>query len=336
MKDPTDSPPLSRRKFVRQLAGGAVLAGTAGYARAASSNPYAYDVSRFSKTDPKLIGWEEVSRRTCPVKDARRLAIGPDDTVHVIAGNQVVRWRAAGDPPSLDLGAPVRCAAIAVDGTLFVGLKDRIVVFDAAGKRQAEWTAPGPKTWFTGLAASEREVFAADSGNRIVWSFDHAGKTLGRIGAKDAARGVAGLVVPSPFLDVKLHTDGLLRVNNTGRHRIEAYTLDGDYVGGWGQVGMGIDRFCGCCNPIGLALLPDGRCVTCEKGLPRVKIYRTDGKFESVVAGAESFAANATACADPSDCTSGGLDAAIDSQGRIHVLDRVTAEVRILKPKASA
>jgi streptogramin lyase len=73
--------------------------------------------------------------------------------------------------------------------------------------------------------------------------------------------------------------------------------------------------------------------VTGEKGLPRVKVFTADGKFESVVAGTESFAANVKACADPGDCTKGGLDIAVDSRGRIHILDRVTAEIRVLQPK---
>jgi hypothetical protein len=74
--------------------------------------------------------------------------------------------------------------------------------------------------------------------------------------------------------------------------------------------------------------------VTCEKGLPRVKVFGIDGEFESVAAGTESFAANLKACPDPGDCTRGGLDAAVDPQGRIHVLDRVTSEIRVLRPKA--
>ena len=78
--------------------------------------------------------------------------------------------------------------------------------------------------------------------------------------------------------------------------------------------------------------LADGRFVTCEKGLPRVKIYSASGEFESVVAGVETFAANARACG-PSDCTAGGLDAVVDSQGRIVVLDFVTGDVRVMKAK---
>ncbi|MBM3243119.1 hypothetical protein FJZ31_43220, partial [Candidatus Poribacteria bacterium] len=52
---------------------------------------------------------------------------------------------------------------------------------------------------------------------------------------------------------------------------------------GLGYLSMDIDGFCGCCNPVNFAMLPDGRFVTCEKGLPRVKIYDADGTFSGVV-----------------------------------------------------
>jgi uncharacterized cupin superfamily protein len=96
---------------------------------------------------------------------------------------------------------------------------------------------------------------------------------------------------------------------------------------------MGITGFCGCCNPINFALLPDGRYVTCEKGLPRVKIYSATGEFQSVVAGGESFAENARACG-PFDCTAGGLDAAVDSQGHVYILDMVTGDIRVMQRKS--
>lgn len=327
----------SRRKFVGTLAQGAALAGAAAWSapnlRAANRNPFAYDVSRFTQTDPSLIHWEEISRQVCPAREARRLAFGPGNALHVAAGHQVLRFGPAG-PGHLDLGAPVHCVAVAADGTLYAGLRDRIVVLDATGERRSTWDAPGGRTWFSGLAVGENDVFAADSGNRLILRYDRAGKITGRIGARDADRNVPGLIVPSPYLDVRLHPDGLLRVNNPGRHRFEAYTFDGHFEGSWGAASAGIRGFCGCCNPVGLAVLPDGRVVTGEKGLPRVKVHGADGGFESVVAGTESFAANLKACADPNDCTRGGLDVAVDTQGRIHVLDRVTSEIRTLQPKA--
>ena len=77
--------------------------------------------------------------------------------------------------------------------------------------------------------------------------------------------------------------------------------------------------------------------VTCEKGLPRVKVYGPAGCFESVVAGVELFPRNAKVCSgdDPDECHQGGLDAAVDSLGRVHVLDLVEGDVRVMARKAS-
>ena len=85
--------------------------------------------------------------------------------------------------------------------------------------------------------------------------------------------------------------------------------------------------------PISISLLADGRFVTCEKGLPRVKIYTADGGFESVVAGPESFPENAKACSGLNDCTHGGIDATADAQGIVYILDLVAADVRVMKRK---
>lgn len=340
MKNLPEPPDASRRQFVRQIARGAALVGAGAVVRpaalAADANPFAYDVSRFARTDPKLIGWEEVARFKCEAKDARRLAIGPGDVMHVAAGNQILRRGPEGSLPALEMGASVTCVAVAADGALYAGLRDRIAAFDPAGVRVGTWAAPDPKSWFTGLAVSAGDVWVADSGRRIVWRFDRAGKLLGRLGARQPDRNIPGFIVPSPFLDVRLHPDGLLRINNPGRHRVEAYTVEGDFEIAWGQPSAGITGFCGCCNPIGLAILPDGRAVTAEKGLPRVKVYRADGTLESVVAGTESFKENHRQCSNPNDCTRGGLDVAVDGRGRICILDRVTGEVRTLQPKARA
>jgi hypothetical protein len=99
---------------------------------------------------------------------------------------------------------------------------------------------------------------------------------------------------------------------------------------------MGVDGFCGCCNPIAVALLPDGRSVTCEKGLPRVKIYREHGEFDCVVAGPEIFPQNARIGAgeEAADGTRASLDAAVDAHGRVFVLDTITGDIRRMEPKA--
>ena len=268
----------------------------AGPASASDPNPFAYDVERLRKTDPKLIHYEQAGHFPSPTPDARRIAIGPDDRVYIAAGNSVnVLDREGARIIEIALGTAARCVAVASDGTLYAGVRDHLEVFDQKGQRLATWDSPGKRTWFTGLTVGENDVFAADAGNRVVLRYDKSGKPVGRIGEKNKEKNIPGIIMPSPYLDVKLGRDGLLRLNNTGRHRVEAYTASGDLEFSWGKPSGSIEGFCGCCNPVGLALMPDGRYVTCEKGLPRVKVYSAEGTFESVVAGPESFVENAKA-----------------------------------------
>jgi hypothetical protein len=336
---------ITRRQFIKKSAqdagilavGGVTFAASAGLGRAASAgkdtNPFAYDVGRLRQTDPKLIHYEQVGHFPSPYAEPHRIAAGPEDRLYIAAGNYVsVVDRDGGHVSEIALPGPARCVAVAGDGTVYAGVRDHIEVFDRKGQRVAAWESPGKKSWLTGLAVGDKDVFAADAGNRVILRYDLKGKLAGRIGEKNKERNSPGLIVPSPYLDVKLARDGLLRVNNPGRHRVEAYTADGDLEFAWGKPTAAIEGFCGCCNPIALALLPDGRNVTCEKGLPRVKVYSADGAFECVVAGPESFSANWQKCS-PSDCTTGGLDAAVDAEGRIYILDLVDADIRIMARK---
>ena len=77
------------------------------------------------------------------------------------------------------------------------------------------------------------------------------------------------------------------------------------------------------------ALLPDGGYVTCEKGLTRVKVYDPEGNFVAVVAGPEQFVEAGHACDVSANCQTGGLDVAVDPQGRILVLDPLAGDIRV-------
>ena len=299
-----------------------------------ATNPFSYDLSQAAKTDPALIKYETAGKWKAGRKEPSRVAIGNDQRLYVCAGNYLTAYSLGGEQLlELALPAAATCVAAGGDGTVFAGTRDHIEVFDATGKRAATWESAGRKSWLTGLAAAGNDVFAADSGNRVILRYDRSGKMNGRIGEKNAERNVPGFVVPSPYLGVAIHADGLLRVNNPGRHQVEAFTCGGDFEGAWGKPSAAIEGFCGCCNPVALALLPDGRIVTAEKGLPRVKVYSASGEFECVVAGPELFPENARACSDLNDCTHGGLNVAADQAGNIYIVDRVTQGVRVMKPK---
>lgn len=309
-----------------------------GAANASRENPFAYDVERFERTNPDLIGYVETTRFKSPCDQPRRMALDIGGQIHLAGANCVCVLRTEGTVASeIGLDSPPQCVAVDRDGTIYVGFRDHIEVYGRDGKRKATWEPVAGRPFITGLATGIDDLFVADSGNRVLLRCNREGKIVGRIGAKDLSRNVPGLVLPSPHLDVELGADGLLRVNNPGRHRVESYGLDGALKGWWGKPSAAIDGFCGCCNPVSIALFPDGRVVTCEKGLPRVKVYRPTGELESVVAGPEIFRENARAGGGSASDVSGvGLDAVVDAQGGVYVLDRVTGNIHVMAPRTAA
>ena len=156
----------------------------------------------------------------------------------------------------------------------------------------------------------------------MVLRCDKDGNLRLKIGEKDPARAIPGFVIPSPYFDVKTDPKGTIWVANTGRHLLEHFDKDGNLLGSWGEATMTMEGFCGCCNPSNFAFLPDGSFVTSEKGIERIKIYNPDGKFRFLVAGPSAFTEGTK-----------GLDLAVDSKGRIVVLDPERKQVRIFQLK---
>jgi hypothetical protein len=339
----------TRRQFLRRSVGGVSLFGLGGAtgilgfpARADQANgtggrgsgrtlgkEYTYDVSKFFKTDPALIQYDEAAKIATGLEELRAVAIGPEDRIFA-AGDKTVRvFSKTGERTGeFKLGDPPRCLAAGAGGSLFVGMQDHVEVFDASGARQARWDGLGGDAVLTGLAVAEKDVFVADAGNRVVLRYDLGGKLLARIGKKNPDKHIPGFIIPSPFFDLAVGSDGMLWVVNPGRHRLEAYTFDGDLQSFWGEESLGVKGFCGCCNPIHFARLPDGRFVTSEKGLPRVKVYSTRGEFEGIVAGPELFPSQTI---NPNSTAVHGvcMDLAVDSAGRVLLADASTRDVRV-------
>lgn len=300
---------------------------------------FSYDLESFQKTDPALVRYQEVSRITLSIQEPQALAVGPDDRVYV-GGDRVIQvFGSTGEKVrAVILEEEPRCLAVGgshheVPGRIYVGMKEHVEVFDPQGHRETRWDRPSVKVWLTSIALDEKDVYVANCGDRIVLRYDTSGKLLGRIGAKDEAVDFRGFVIPSPYFDVAMAPDGLLRVVNPGAHSILAFTAEGHLEARWGKASLAdIRGFCGCCNPASIAIMSDGRVVTAEKGIPRVKVYNADGEFDSVVAGPEAFLPTPTATGETrTEHKLKVLDVAADSRGRVLVLDPMTRSVRIFE-----
>ena len=284
---------------------------------------------------PPLIRYEEVTRFPCGLERGRNITAGADGTIWIAGTGGIRKFSNEGKPLLIiEMDQPVYSVVIRKTGEILAGIEGKISVLDSSGNETAIWSDYPDNFLPTSITIVGDRIFVADAGNRVVLKLDASGNKTGVIGERDPARNIAGFMVPSPYFCVRMAPDGLLRVTNPGEHRIEAYTFEGDHEAGWGKSSFAVDGFCGCCNPVSFDIFPDGSFVTCEKGLPRVKLYDSEGNFTGLVSGPEAFpeylkAANA---GTPHSLGS-GIYAAIDPTGRVLVLDVVSGTVRIMKPK---
>ena len=294
---------------------------------------YLYEIDL--SIDPNLIIYEEsVEPVNTGFTSTHAIALDSQGSIY-IAGDKSVRIFAESGKLLDEIVLPgvPRSLTVANDGKIYVGIINHIAVYNRQGKQLASWESLGDRALLTSIAVSGSDVFVADAGNRIVLHYDINGNLINRIGRKDSERNIPGFVIPSPYFDLVMRRDELLRVVNPGLHRIEAYTFGGDFEFGWGKSSSSIEGFCGCCNPINIAVLGDDSFVTCEKGLARIKIYDPEGAFVGVVAGPEQLGVTAHVCTTPEQCQSGGFDVAVNAQDRIFILDTIKNVVKIFTRK---
>lgn len=328
---------ISRRRFAKTAVGAAFVTavGSAVFLSIKKTKVVkrpVYDLGQLGKIDPSLIRYKQCAK---PIgtgfSGSRSIAIDSQGSIY-IPGDRAVRvFNQGGDLlKEIILDDTPRSLFLTEEDSLYIAMSDHVKVFDKQFKQTANWKNLGHRSVLTSIAVSKDHVFVADAGNRVVIHYDAEGKILNYIGKKNNDRNIPGFVVPSPYFDLAVAPDGLLRVANPGRHRIEAYTFDGDLEFAWGKPTARIEGFCGCCNPVNFAMLPDGSFVTCEKGLLRVKIYDPGGALKAVVAGPEQLAEERTCrvCTSPAKCGTGGFDLTTDHKGRIFVLDTIKNLVR--------
>ncbi|MBP8910459.1 MAG: NHL repeat-containing protein [Phycisphaerae bacterium] len=301
------------------------------------SDAYAYDVARLARIDPNLILYEE-SEPTIQtgLSQSRAIALDKAGRIYVTGDMSIRVFDASGNlERTISLTGAPQCLTIGEDGGIYVGMKDHVEVLDAQGKGVASWDPLGEEAVLTSIARHGDAVLVADAGHRVVLHYDLAGTLVAHLGEKDPERGIPGFAVPSPHFELAVSPDGLIRVANPGRNRIDTFTLDGHLEFWWGERSNEIKGFCGCCNPVAFALLPNGGFVTAEKGLVRVKVYNSDGGFVGVVAGPDQFASGKQIriYERPEEGQERGLDLAVGADGRVYVLDPVDNTVKTFRKK---
>ena len=302
---------------------------------------FEYNLEQLAKIDPNLITYEEsASQIDTGFSVTHSIAIDENGAIY-IAGDKAIRIfdDAGAKLNEIELNSEPRCIAIENEENnkaIYIGMNDHVEIY-REGKLSKTWQSLGDKAVLTSIAVSDEDVFVADAGNRIVIRFDKEGNILNKIGEKDESRNIPGFVVPSPYFDLAIASDGLLRVVNPGIQKIEAYTFSGDLEFSWGEASNKIEGFCGCCNPVNFAILSgdEDYFITSEKGLTRIKVYNDSGEFVTVVAGPAQLieGGKVEVCDSPEECQMGGFDVAVDLTGRVFVLDTMKNVIRVFSEK---
>ncbi len=284
-----------------------------------NDNPYALDVEGFNKIDPALYSHHLYQEIGVQCGRLYGVAVDKDDFIYAATDSRIIKYNPFGSEVfSFEVPEAMRTLAINSKGQIYTSSVNRIYVFNPEGYFEGILAALSDSSIITSLAIEGNDVFIADAGTRIVAHFDSLGKFNQHIGGRDRAKGRTGFVIPSPFFDLAIDENRSLWVVNPGMHLFENYSFDGELLNTWGKHSPSIQGFCGCCNPSHFAFMPDGRIVTSEKGLVRVKIYSATGQFESVVAGPDQFEKHAT-----------GLDICVDSQSRIIIAEPANKSIHI-------
>ncbi|MFN2189034.1 MAG: 6-bladed beta-propeller, partial [Candidatus Promineifilaceae bacterium] len=177
-----------------------------------------------------------------------------------------------------------RNAAIGPDGRLYVADSgnNRIEVFDGDGSYVTHFGVPGTEPgafnepW--GIAVSDEYVYVADTWNHRLQIFDLDGNLIdtvgeyGRIGEGDSGGGK--FFGPRQIV---VMDDGNLLVTDTGNHRLQVLSPEGDFLQIIGGEGVQLGQFY---EPVSIAQGPNGNVFVADTWNGRIQ--RLDSNLISV------------------------------------------------------
>ena len=173
-----------------------------------------------------------------------------------------------------------RNLAVAPNGDIYVADSGnhRIQVLDANGVYRFSWgefgTATGQFNEPWSVAVDDNFVYVADTWNHRLQKFTLEGDFVSIIGSSgspsDGDLGEGLFFGPRQI--ALLEPDQLL-VTDTGNHRIQRFTRDGEFVESFGSFGINQGQFY---EPVGMAVSPNGSIYLADTWNRRIQTFRLD------------------------------------------------------------
>ena len=198
------------------------------------------------------------------------------DQIVVGTANNIYRYGIEGElQGNFSVRSGLRDVAVYND-KFYLLFPSRIEVYDRQGEAIQEWEACSDNADYCQLTVLKEGIFVTDAAAKNICQYKLDG-TLARF-----IKSPNGFVVPSYSFGIT-NINGHVFCSNPGRHIVEQYTVNGEYVASFGKSGMGAGEFSGCCNPVQIIATEKGELLTSEKGLPRISCYGSDGTFHSIL-----------------------------------------------------
>ncbi len=162
------------------------------------------------------------------------------------------------------------------DDKIYLLYPSHIEIYTTAGDPVREWDACSESSDYCSFAWANGDLFVTDVAMKNICQYTDEGHFVRFIESPNR------FVIPSYTFGIEA-VDNVIYCSNSGRHLIESYSTDGEYLGAFGKPGGVAGHFAGCCNPVHLSYSPTGELITSEKGNPRISCYSRDGEFRSVL-----------------------------------------------------
>jgi len=276
------------------------------------------DLSAMKRIDTARIGYIRTRVIETGMNDLSGIAISESSEIYVCGNSEVTAFDSTGNKIlSFTIDSAATCIALN-ENNVYLGSGPHILHYNHTTKKTNRWKPYLSSGYITSLSTREGFVYAADAGSKRVLKYDNEGTLVQEIGKKDSLTGAPGFVLPSMYFDLAFDAFDDLWVVDAGRLQLENYNEKGMLRASWDRTITSDNSFSGCCNPAHMTILPDGRFVTYEKGIDKIKVFDPMGRFVCFVAGAGYFRGNADFQIGNNNLVK---DLASDATGIIYILD---------------
>ena len=224
--------------------------------------------------EPLISPYKEISSFTLP-QEINRFELY-NGLLYISAGEYVYIYSTEGKQETFFRVKPSVRDITVGEENIYILYPSFIEVYLPSGELIHQWEACSELSDYCSFTLAGDFVFVTDAENKNICKYTKEGNFVKFIHSPQ------NFIIPSYSFDIENKNDTLYCANS-GRHLIETYTLDGNFIAAYGGPGSEPGSFAGCCNPVYLSFSPKGELITSEKGNPRISSFERNGKFKEIL-----------------------------------------------------